>query len=164
MHIECLIYVLNWWRVRKVLRTIQIKFIVLAVSHKFRCNYGSSSKICLSFIIFKMIWKRTKVIKKNIFKINYVLLFWNRQVSVTIKIFIASLQNLYPSNSAWQWLTRYCFRNHHVHAISEESFRDHLRRSWWWILVTRKRGSGFSRQVYCIQRIMMRCSSLCFSE
>lgn len=60
--------------------------------------------------------------------------------------------------------TLYCFRNHNIHVILDKSFKDHLRRLQGWILVPRKRGSGFYRQVYWVQSIMMRCSSLCFSE
>lgn len=117
MLVECLIHLLNWWRVRKVSKTIQIKFIVLAVSNKFRQNYGSFSKLGLLFML-KLIWKRLKVIKKN-FKINYVLLFRNSRASVTGLKYLSQhckicillmLQSSAP--------TLYCFRNHNIHMLS----------------------------------------------
>lgn len=92
--------------------------------------------------MLKLIWKQLRVIKKN-FRINDVLLVWNSEASATgWKIFVAALNNLYPPHAARQWHTQYCFSNHHVHVISEESFRDSLRQLQGWISILRKQGSG----------------------
>lgn len=130
--VECLIHLLNFWRVPKISKTIEIKFILVAVSNKFRHSYRSSSSIGLLFMMLKFIWKRLEVIKKN-FEINNILLFRNSQAR--IKIFIAVFYYLYPTNAAWQWSTKYCFRNYSLHMLSQKTawenvLGDHRDESW----------------------------------